>query len=297
MKKCLLICFLFLVPLLAICQDTIVLKTGDRIVCRITKLDSSQVYFDINRNNTSIHSSVNKNSVEALRYYLNTGPVMIAPGNIFINRRFNLLAITAGGSFAVGEFANKDADNDKAGFGGSGLFLSLTSINNFSKILGFAIKGYYATNTFKAENLAKAQNIINNGTVTYNSVNYKSGGVLAGLAATLPVDNFSFYGEVLGGYGGLWEPEVSFFVVTAQSSGWVSLGKVDAGSFVYNITGGMSVVISNNWELFLDADFLHGNYKFGNMTVSFSNANSTSVDRGTQPYSIICISAGIGFKF
>jgi hypothetical protein len=63
MRKHLLIIALLIIPLLAVSQETIVLKNGDKIKCRVTGTDSLNIYIDVNRNGHWIHTFINAKEV------------------------------------------------------------------------------------------------------------------------------------------------------------------------------------------------------------------------------------------
>jgi len=68
MKKIVLI-ILFLAPIILKSQDLVVLRNGDTLNCKITKIDSLNLYYNFQRGNRNITSFINKNEIRS--YTLN----------------------------------------------------------------------------------------------------------------------------------------------------------------------------------------------------------------------------------
>jgi hypothetical protein len=63
-RKLILLTIVFM-PLLAISQDLIILRNGEKINCKITKTDSLSVYYNIQKKNRMIDSFVEKNEIRS----------------------------------------------------------------------------------------------------------------------------------------------------------------------------------------------------------------------------------------
>jgi hypothetical protein len=68
MKKIVLI-VLFLAPIILKSQDLVVFRNGDSLSCKITRIDSLNLYYDFQKGNRNITSFVNKNEIRS--YTLN----------------------------------------------------------------------------------------------------------------------------------------------------------------------------------------------------------------------------------
>ena len=69
MRKNHLFFVLFIIPFYALSQETIILKDGSRIKCKITNTDSINIYFDIIKHRSTVHSNINRNAVVTILYY------------------------------------------------------------------------------------------------------------------------------------------------------------------------------------------------------------------------------------
>jgi hypothetical protein len=273
-------------------QDTIFLKDGNKISCKITNIDSSDVYFDMKRDNKKIQTFINKNVVLGIKY--NTPP---KEGKLANKKYYNSITFFAGLSQATGDFASDDVNSDKAGLAGNGLSLNFVFSHRFSEEFGFAIKGFFCSNEFKAEKLTEMIKSLINLPVTNNSVNYVSLGLLVGPTILVPVDKLSICGHLLLGRGTLTEPETTFTIISGSNTGWVKMGAVSAGSFMYNLGGGFTYSLNDNWNLLANIDFISGTFKFGTYTMSNSSGVSQDFERGNQNFSVVNITAGLCLKF
>lgn len=56
-------------------QDLIIRKSGEEIYCRVTKVDSAQVFFDFTQDGNTLSSSMSKDSVEKMEFGIATESV------------------------------------------------------------------------------------------------------------------------------------------------------------------------------------------------------------------------------
>ncbi len=67
-KKIIFLLFLFC-PILTFSQDLIILKNGERVYCKITKIDSLKVYYAFSQNDKVNDSYSNKSDIRSYQCY------------------------------------------------------------------------------------------------------------------------------------------------------------------------------------------------------------------------------------
>lgn len=291
MKTCLFLFVLLIVPKSLMAQDTLVLKDGRMISCKITEIDSSNVYFDIHdKNQKIVHTIVNQNSIQEIKHH----PDVESVNGI---NSMNSIGILFGLSLPSGDFADDDINREESGLAGNGINFSAVFTHYFNQLYGLSVKGFYNNNILKADLLGDFMSSMLGMQVTNNTVKYGTFGFLAGPSVLLPVDRLSLAGHFMCGYANLTEPEVTFTVTSATSYAWIKMSKIIKGSFMANIGGGLVCTVNENWNLFANVDYFGGSFKFEKYTMSYSSGESEKYDRGTQKYGVINISAGIELKF
>lgn len=65
MIRKLILLFILFMPLLAISQDLIIFRNGEKLNCKITKTDSLSIYYNIRKNDRIIDSFVEKNEIRS----------------------------------------------------------------------------------------------------------------------------------------------------------------------------------------------------------------------------------------
>ncbi len=82
MKKALLIIFL-IIPFVSFSQDIITLKNGKQIDCKITKIDSTIIFYDFYKGDRSLSSYVDKKDIHSYRIFETTDLQENLPNNQF----------------------------------------------------------------------------------------------------------------------------------------------------------------------------------------------------------------------
>ncbi|MCX6303694.1 MAG: hypothetical protein NT040_01880 [Bacteroidetes bacterium] len=296
MKTYLFILVLSVLPFFANAQDTIVLTTGVKIPCKVTKVDSLFVYYDLTGKKNVRHTSVGSNYVQVVHYY-DQVPGGTSPAGSSTRKHRNCVAFSGGVSLATGIFASDDLSSEEAGFAGDGLNVNLTLSHQFEPFFGITIKALYNSNKFKTEKIEDYYSSIFSSSVTANDVKYQTIGGLAGPVFTIPVDVLSIKGGVLIGYEYLGIPETTYMISNGTQSGWIKVGKRGGGAFIFDVTAGLAFSINANWEFFVNADYLFGNYKIGGYPCSFGDGSVIDFSGYKQKYGVFNIAAGLGLKF
>jgi hypothetical protein len=292
MKNIIFFIGLIVIPIFANSQDTLLLKTGSKILCTITSQDSSSVYFNVEKNDQIISSYIYKEKIQEIRYY--------NPNHTKIPTKQSL-EISIGLSFPIGEYATTDSDNLKSGYAGKGFNINLVYGYKFTKNIGIAVKANYVNNNF---NVKSYYNDISENVISYSKNFYVLYGALAGPAVNLnPLKKITFFGQFLCGIAQLTEPVISCNVNNNSEKFKISVDQKSAVDVVYNVRLGAKYKINDNVDITTNMDYMHGAFDFGNCELIYSNVYTGSVfhseefNRGTQNYDVLNISIGVNMKF
>ena len=291
MRTILLAIILLALPAAMLAQDTLVLKDGRTLPCKISGTDSANVYFDTySRNQKIVHTVVSKNNIQEIRYH----PAAPDEGKTYRTSSFGILA---GISLPTGEFANDDINSEDAGMAGKGININAVFKNYFTRNFGLAVKAFYNNNLWKVDKLGDQISSMLKMPVTNNTVKYISFGFLTGPELLLPVDKLSVNGHLLCGYAHLTEQEVTFAISSGINYGWIKFGKISRGAFMSDFGGGLVYSVNENWNLTANVDYLSGTFDFNKITISYSSGENQKLDRLSQKYGVVSICAGIEIKF
>lgn len=285
MKNFILVIFIFfIVPLKVKSQDTLMLKDGRKVECKILEIDSLNVYIEMYKNYDKIKTFITKESVEDIKYKKKI-------------KQIKCISISVGKTISTGNFASDDIQSDSSGLGGNGLGLNSMLKFYIVKKLGILIKCYYNTSEFKADKISNYYSSTSGMTVSNNSVKYSSFGFLLGPTVLFPVDRLSINGHILFGHGNLTQPGVNFIITSVSSSGWIKMSEIKSKAYLFNIGGGLIFTINKNWNLIANIDYLRGKFQFDKYKISDSTGQSQYAKSRTQKYSLYTLSIGLELKF
>lgn len=288
MRVLLLIAVLYVIPFLVSAQDTIFVKTGQKIVCRVINSDSVNVYYDIMRKGQSVRAVISKQEVQNVKY--------CAVIKSVIKTKSNAVLASVGASIALGAFSSDDVHSDIAGLAGNGINANLIFTHSFTPTIHLALKGFYSRNKFKADRISNMLSSSIGLPVDNNSVSYSSKGILMGPGFLNIMDKLSVSGHVLLGYGNLNQPSTVFSVYSTSGSGWVTMSEISAGSLIYDFGLGLIYNITQDWDIVANGDYINGSYKFGPYKVIGASGVTEQFNRGTQKYQVFNISMGLCLK-
>jgi hypothetical protein len=296
MKMRFLLIVLTVCPLFANTQDTIVLTTGVKIPCKVTKVDSLYVYYDLTGKKSVRHTAVGSTYVQVIHYYdqLTGGE---SPGGTPKKKHGNCISFSGGVSMAAGIFSNDDVNSDEDGFAGNGFNVNFTLAHQFRPFFGIAVKAFYNTNKFKVENLVDSLESLYNASVTTNKVNYNTIGGVAGPLFTIPVDRLSIRGGFSIGYENIRIPETSYMITNGVQSGYIIVSKRSGDALIFDAMAGLTYSVNTNWELSANVDYLFGNCKVGDYTCKYGDGSVVTFTSYKQKYEVFNISVGLGLKF
>jgi len=298
MKK--LLCFLQLLIFTCIVvnsQDTIVKTNGAIILCKIQKENSNTVYYSIKQGDQEYNLIIYKSDVNLIKY--GNPKQIISNDTIKYKKRaiqINSIGFSIGQSIPIGYFANDDVNANGSGLAGNGLNINGIFTHFYRPELGLIIKGYYNSNEFKANKLTDMISSLTNYSVSNNNGSYISYGLLVGYTRLHHFDNLSISGHLLLGFANLTEPEITFNVISSTGSGWVKMSEINTNSLMYNFGIGLTYSLDEYWDIFTNLDYLQGSFKFGSYSLTTPSGSSQNVDRGSQNYGLINITAGLSIK-
>ena len=134
--------------------------------------------------------------------------------------------------------------------------------------------------------------------LSYNNVYYNSFGLLTGPTLSFNIlDVLSMSGCVFFGYADWTKPETTFTIESNTNSGWIKMGRISSGAFIYNFGLRASIMLNENWDIFANCDYIQGKFKFDENTLTMNDGSKMFLQEGFQKYGELNISIGIGFKF
>jgi hypothetical protein len=198
MKKAALLLISLSLTILAFSEDHITLKNGKTVDCKITKMDSANVYISIDKNNETVDTYISRKEIQSM----NSGDDTKLNANSTSSPKFikNRIALTLGYSTATGDFGSTDFNNSKAGLASSGAMLNLIYYTHkFTPSFGIGIKWFGVANTFETSDMCNY--LYQETKVRWNAseATWSSGGILAGIIYTIPNNNLTWEFILLGG--------------------------------------------------------------------------------------------------
>jgi len=297
MKKTILLIVFLTSTFYLFSQDIIIRKNGEQIHCKITKTDSTTIYFSMNRDGNDINTSINRNDVQAINF--ETKQTVSNPVNkpaiedeILNNNR---ISISVGPSFAEGNFGSTDHNETESGFAGTGVNLNLYFTHKINPNFGIGVKGFTNSNVFKSASYVTELQMESGYPWVTNSSYWNSDGLMAGIIGYIPSGKSTFELSLLGGYMSLSSPETKFTL--ANTIAWFQLESTKATSFGCNLGVGINCPLSENWSFLANLDYLMGSFKFGNMrSTDFQGTNEVSPG-GKQTFDALNLTIGLGYNF
>ncbi len=213
--------------------------------------------------------------------------------------------IHGGVAIPLGDFANKDLDNKKSGYADLGYTINLDLKYAFIPYLGINLKYFYSSNPFDAGNLQSDFNTQPNRDV---NINYSSGPwVLQGFLI-MPMfiwrsDKQAIDLSAGAGWVDAALPSNTIYIMPLNPA----IANVTLEQDVFSNAGfGFSAAIGWRYKLFgnfigsAKMDYTYADITFTNLTQTVTGSQGSyviSVEDYSQPFSIIHLSAGIGYQF
>ena len=268
MKKIVLSFFLIVgFAVISFSQDIIVKTDGSTIKCEILEVDISTIKYKRNDNPGGPAYFIEKTEIAEIIYENGSRDVfnMEIPGNInnksmdVSENRKGYIAITLGPAFPMGDFANHDIMDPKAGLANTGFQFNLVNFGyRFSKNIGIA--GLWNGTAHTVEFIDEAT--------------WSHGYFLGGLLITFPSKKVDFDIRLLGGY---MNATLKIPTINAEAKGT---------AFGFDIGGVVRAHLSQKTSFVLSLD-----YAGGKPTLS----SNIGMDF-TQSIENITLAVGIAFR-
>jgi hypothetical protein len=293
MKQTIFVIALLFLSLIVKSQDTLLLKDGQKILCKIKGQDSTSYFFEVEKNDKVISSYIYKDKVQEIRYY--------NPDYTRNLVRKHMLELSGGLSFPIGDYAKANTDDENSGFAGKGYNINIVYSYALFKKAGFSVKANFTNNFFKAKELFNDFSTSSSSVFSKNY--YTEFGLLAGPNVSLTFKKFTIKGSFLVGYSYLSQPVVSCAYFQSGTYYKISLKDDNAQSVIFNPGLSLKYRLTDEADLLFDVEAITGSYNFGKGSVVTSYAGSDNIydsyefERGTQKYSVVNISLGINARF
>jgi hypothetical protein len=253
MKKTTLTIIFLAIAVVGFAQDYIVKKDGNRIDCKVTKEDSTNVYITMDLGGKAVNAYIDRKEIQYIRLgntQTKSTEVATAATQPSTNKNTttkgwqrNRLLFNIGGSFPMSGSESLVAEN--IGSAKTGGIINIAYKNFFTPSVGVGLKLYGLINPLGNDKM-------DNYLFTSKSVsgNWYSWGFLGGLCLESKTENnTSFSFDLFTGLMSLRPESVSLETKAARSSGW-------------NFGVGISQPISKHCAIALNVDYLYSRFKF-----------------------------------
>lgn len=200
-------------------------------------------------------------------------------------QRKSYFSISGGPSFPVGEFKLKDFADDRSGFAKTGGFLDVAYGYRFSRYIGAMtlLKG----RVYGVDLSNYALPVGTGMGMQIETTTWRSGAVMAGLFASLPLDRWGLFEVGLKGLAGIQRTHSPKMDIRVTSSG---IGAVtgrqesaSSSSFSYLIGADFKYRFTHTLGLVLSVDFNSSEPRFDNVTGSVGGARIDVASRQATP--------------
>ncbi len=207
------------------------------------------------------------------------------------------LALSAGPSIPIGEFASKDPNNTKAGCATTGVSLNLSFAYKLGKKLGLAALLRSQSNSFDNEAFENELETQTGASWTIDSKPYTTRGFMLGGYGAFPIsETVSFNTRALFGFLSTNSYELTSSIDNSGGAAWFKISSVSATSFAYLLGGGFKFDVSENVCMLINIDYLQTKPEFRNIQITSSNGGPPSKATASQEMSTINIELGIGIR-
>jgi len=208
------------------------------------------------------------------------------------------IAISIGPSIPIGDFASKDADNDKAGLAQTGGLFDISFAYKFGKYLG--VSGLLRTQAYSADKQvivdAVREQLPGNVAVDVQAGNWVTGAFMAGGYGSFPISNkASFDTRLMIGAITADSPSLDIYINGGGGSAWTKQENVTSSALAYLVGVGFKFNVGKRICILANADYMAATLSFENAEIVSSDGslNTTSWD---QPFGSVNIGVGVGYK-
>lgn len=207
------------------------------------------------------------------------------------------IGLGLGPSFALGDFASVDGNNDNAGFAAGGLLVDLSFGYKLGERFGVAGLIRSQANTLDADALARAA-VAPGYMLTVQTGSYGLGGFFLGGYGSFEInEKLSFETRALIGYAVTQAPSSDFRYSNLSNGQTILLkqGTASAGAFAYNVGIGIRRNLGKRFGLSTMLDFIGTNPEFEYQVTDFDGSTSYTVV--SQPVSALNVTVNFAYRF
>ena len=207
------------------------------------------------------------------------------------------IALSAGSSTPIRDFASINPNNASAGYADGGAIVDLSLGYKFGKNFGLAVLLRGQANPI--DNQAIEREFAQQNPGMYTSVDsepWSIGGFMIGGYGSFPISKrFSFESKAMFGFLTSASPEIKINFSMPGNSGWVKQNSSSTSTFAYLLGVGFKYDVARRICLLANFDYLAAKPEFSNVEYYSSNG---SRDRNTfsQTFGTINFSLGLGFR-
>ena len=288
---------LMMLTFLGVAQDYIIKKDGQRINCKIQKIDKRSIFY-LEKGHEEI-SNINKKKVESY-FVLDPNTVNNLSQNQSHNDRIGLekmlLSTTVGAAKPIDFFGSKVSNLTTSGLANTGYALGFNVIYKVSKPFGLKLNYHYQNNAIDEDLLQKEIRTSSPGSgLIVSSGAWRVFGFFGGIHISTPLIRDGKYFldfEMMGGYPNCYTPEISYSyknvpTSTRQSSKTRALAISPQLGLRYYATENLALSIGVNYFLLKPT--------FNEVLTTYSNGVKKT-DKITQEISSINVQVGISLK-
>ena len=207
------------------------------------------------------------------------------------------IAISAGPSFPMGDFASTDSDNEGAGLAKTGSFFDLSFVQKFGTNLGMTLllRGQYNAIDHEPimDGLIQEEPLVS---WEVESEGWSLGTLMGGVYGSFPLspDKVSFETRVMAGIVSANSPEILITGTDAFSSAWVKQEHGSGTAFGYLVGVGFKFNLGQRLALLINFDYLATEPEFEDVTTTTSIG---IFSENTFSQSITTINTGVGLAY
>jgi hypothetical protein len=273
---------LLLISLLSYSQDMIVKRDSTKIFCKITKEDSTHIYYSQYKNNKVSMGTISKTEVQ--NFYISKSiagaisPKKKDTNNIEKKIRFLFSGFIASAN-PVGYFSKKNINDTTSGFAQRGLAINVSVTIKLLSYFGINLGYFYQTNNFNDKIIAQNLQSQYGGVFTSTSTPYIINGFLGGLYFTIPIkkiENLYVDINILAGAPNFTSPTIS--ITQSPSNISITQSSADVSAFAMKIGLGFRYKITKYLSLGVGLDYFFARPYFIGVNVASTGSNSNSFE-------------------
>ena len=270
-------------------NDIIHTVKGEKIVCSITKEDSTKVYFKIGGNLSSIETSIARDQISSIQYAPKKTPeipkLMQAPGqaqtddyvaptstavpNSTINaasapKKVNHISLCVGMSAPVGKFNKEILDTNEIGPGLNGQMVALGFTHLVKNNLGFHMNAFYSNNELNSKPITEKYKYNTDSNWMAEKAYWRSFGMSFGLLYYKEINDFTVFAKINAGYISLKYPELKLI---NHADNYLKYQAVTSDAVSFGGGLGASYKLNENLNVNFEVNYLQATCKYSEILI------------------------------